>query len=80
MKMESVELSEIDTYNMGTRRTIAQFWSFCGLDPSEKTGIVWSPKIYEEGGFNRIPWFSEDPLGQQVFAGNEKYRTKTEPH
>eukprot|EP01083_Nonionella_stella_P113045 333102_1 len=60
----NADLEDIDKYPLGKERSLSDYWSFCGIDPVEKTFTVFKENVWTKGGLQRIPWKdrSRDPV------------------
>ena len=47
---------ELDKYGLGNKRTIEQFWAFCGVDAIAQNITVFDKSLWSDGGLERVPW------------------------
>ena len=62
--IDKADIEEMDIYPLGNKRSLSDYWKFCGIDPVEKTYTVFKESQWSKGGLQRITWndISTDPV------------------
>ena len=63
-EVDKADLAEMDKYPLGNKRSLADYWKFCGIDIVDMTFTVFEEKEWSKGGLTRIAWKDEsiDPV------------------
>eukprot|EP01084_Bolivina_argentea_P139360 245175_1 len=56
INISQAELTDLDKYGLGNKRTIQQYWKFAGINPITKENIVWNTNVYLNGGLEYVPF------------------------
>eukprot|EP01084_Bolivina_argentea_P082393 149170_1 len=62
--VDKADIEDINVYPLGDKRLLSDYWTFCGIDPIEKTYTVFKEEEWGNGGLIRIPWKNKliDPV------------------
>lgn len=56
---KKAELTDIEKYGLGNKRSLDEFWKFAGIDLNKETTTEFDNEVYRGGGLKYVPWHEE---------------------